>query len=104
MIGLCGEWKQAERKFVLWPKLFHFSNFPQLLNEKKTLNEKVSSLVEELKSGEERYQRNLKAIEERHAIEIQRVKETQAAAEKLKREKWIDTKTQKIKVGLGINP
>lgn len=80
----------------------HQKFIKQLLNEKKCLNEKVSGLVEELKSNEERYQRNLKAVEERHSIEIQRVKETQAAAEKLKREKWIDTKTQKIKVGLAF--
>lgn len=66
----------------------------------------MGKLVEDLKSGEERYQRNLKTIEQRHAIEIQRVKETQAVAEKLKREKWIDIKTQKIKVPKSkhINP
>ncbi|KAL0272688.1 UNVERIFIED_CONTAM: hypothetical protein PYX00_005560 [Menopon gallinae] len=75
----------------------HQKFIKQLLQEKKALNEKVEKLVEDLKSGEERYQRNLKTIEQRHAIEIQRVKETQAVAEKLRREKWMDIKTQKIK-------
>lgn len=58
----------------------------------------MAAMMVEIKAAEERHQRNLKVMEERHLVEIQRVKETHAAAEKLKREKWIDVKTQKIKV------
>ena len=34
----------------------------------------------------------------RHDVELRKVKEVQAAAEKLRRERWIDEKTKKIKV------
>ena len=34
----------------------------------------------------------------RHNSELQKVKDVQAAAEKIRREKWIDEKTKKIKV------
>ena len=34
----------------------------------------------------------------RHDMDMRRVKEVQGAAEKLRREKWIDEKTKKIKV------
>ena len=33
-----------------------------------------------------------------HTTELQKVKDVQAAAEKIRREKWIDEKTKKIKV------
>ncbi len=33
-----------------------------------------------------------------HDVELRKVKEVQAAAEKLRRERWIDEKTKKIKV------
>lgn len=34
----------------------------------------------------------------RHDIEMRKLKEVHAAAEKLRREKWMDEKTKKIKV------
>lgn len=38
-----------------------------------------------------------------HTVEMTKLKEIHAAAEKLRREKWIDEKTKKIKAGhLGI--
>lgn len=71
-----------------------------MINEKKSLTEKCESLVKELKTSEDRHVSNLKASEERHKIELQKAREMHAAAEKLRRERWIDQKTKKIKVVL----
>ncbi|KAK6625219.1 hypothetical protein RUM43_005510 [Polyplax serrata] len=68
-----------------------------LLNEKKNLNETVTNLVSDLKLKEEKFKKNMKAMEERHQIEVKRAKEAQATADKIKREKWMESKTQKIK-------
>lgn len=46
---------------------------------------------------EERYTSNVKAMEQRHQIELQKAKEMCIAGERIRRERWIDTKTQKIK-------
>lgn len=68
------------------------------MNEKKNLNETVTNLVSDLKLKEEKFKKNMKAMEERHQVEVKRAKEAQATADKIKREKWMESKTQKIKV------
>lgn len=68
------------------------------MNEKKTLNETVTKLVSDLKLEEEKFKKNIKAIQDRHLIEIKRAKDAQAASDKIKRDKWMEKKTQKIKV------
>jgi 5-azacytidine-induced protein 1 len=73
-----------------------------LIADKKSLSEKCESLVSELKKSEEHHTNTLKAVEERHSIELQRAREMLAAAEKLHRKRWIDNRTQKIKVTLNI--
>ncbi|XP_063220821.1 centrosomal protein of 131 kDa-like [Bacillus rossius redtenbacheri] len=75
----------------------HQKFIDQLIADKKSLSEKCESLVAELRKAEERFGSTLRAVEERHSIELQRAKEMHAAAEKLRRERWIDSKTQKIK-------
>lgn len=40
----------------------------------------------------------IKVIEERHKVEMKKAQEKFNAAEKIRRDKWIDTKTKKIKV------
>ena len=70
----------------------------QLIADKKCLADKCESLVLELRKSEEHHVSTLKAVEERHKIELQKAREMHAAAEKLRRERWIDNKTQKIKV------
>lgn len=47
---------------------------------------------------EQKIQRDLKVITERHAVELQRAKENIAASEKIRRERWLEMKTSKIKV------
>nr|CAD7570875.1 unnamed protein product [Timema californicum] len=76
----------------------HQKFIDQLIADKKVLSEKCESLVRELKGSEDRHATIMRAIEERHSIELHQAKEMHAAAEKLRRERWIDSKTQKIKV------
>ncbi|XP_049858060.1 centrosomal protein of 131 kDa isoform X2 [Schistocerca gregaria] len=77
--------------------LRHQKFIDQLIADKEALNEKCKSLLHELKVAESRYTSNLKAAEERHCIDIKKVREMHAAAEKVRREKWIEIKTKKIK-------
>lgn len=76
----------------------HQKFIDQLITEKKSLNVKCESLIGEMKTLEERYHSNMKAIEHKHHVDMQKVKEMHAAGEKMRRERWIDSKTQKIKV------
>lgn len=71
-----------------------------MIADKKNLSEKCESLVFEVKKSEENHKKTLKAVEERHSVELQRTREMHAAGEKLRRDRWIDNKTQKIKVTL----
>ncbi|GFO00920.1 centrosomal protein of 131 kda-like [Plakobranchus ocellatus] len=75
----------------------HLSFIDQLIDDKKNLSEKCEKVVTELKVVDKKYQEKIKAIEESHSIEMSKLKEVHAAAEKLRREKWIEDKTKKIK-------
>ncbi|XP_045477152.1 centrosomal protein of 131 kDa isoform X2 [Harmonia axyridis] len=75
----------------------HQKFIDQLMEEKKTLARKCEELVEEMHNMEEKYVANMRAIEHRHQVEMQKMKDMQAASEKLKRERWIEGRTQKIK-------
>lgn len=63
----------------------------QLLKDKASLCEKVSALTRRLES---------QSIAAEHKLqnEIQRIKETALAAEKIRRERWVRENTKKIKV------
>ncbi|XP_076169261.1 centrosomal protein dilatory [Ptiloglossa arizonensis] len=69
----------------------------QLISEKTDLTEKCNSLATRVKEIEIKMQRDLKCAADRHTVELQRAKEHCAAAEKIKRERWIEARTTKIK-------
>ncbi|XP_053392932.1 centrosomal protein of 131 kDa-like [Mercenaria mercenaria] len=75
----------------------HLSFIDQLIDDKKNLSEKCENLVKELKQVDKKYQDRFKAITDKHSIEMQKLKDMHEAAEKLRREKWIEDKTKKIK-------
>lgn len=75
----------------------HQKFIEQLISEKTDLTEKCNSLAQKVKEIEIKMQRDLKAATERHTVELQRAKEHFAAAEKIKRERWIEARTTKIK-------
>nr|XP_033337543.1 centrosomal protein of 131 kDa [Megalopta genalis] len=75
----------------------HQKFIEQLIAEKTELTEKCNSLAQRVKDIEVKMQRDLKAAADRHSVELQRAKEHFAAAEKIKRERWIEARTSKIK-------
>ncbi|CAK8678836.1 unnamed protein product [Clavelina lepadiformis] len=75
----------------------HLSFIDQLIDDKKALNDKCEKLVAEMKQADERYQKKIKQMTESHSVQLQKAKDVLIAAEKLRREKWIDEKTKKIK-------
>ncbi|XP_060620265.2 centrosomal protein of 131 kDa isoform X3 [Anolis sagrei] len=78
-----------------------------LIDDKKTLNEKCEAVVTELKQVDQKYTKKIAQMQEQHELvwrtlgplceEIKKLKELMSATEKIRREKWIDEKTKKIK-------
>ncbi|KAK3610710.1 hypothetical protein CHS0354_028100 [Potamilus streckersoni] len=75
----------------------HLGFIDQLIDDKKNMSEKCENLVKELKTVDKKYQDKIKAMEDKHGMELQKLKDMHEAAEKLRREKWIEDKTKKIK-------
>ncbi|CAK9816111.1 Centrosomal protein of 131 kDa [Anthophora plagiata] len=75
----------------------HQKFIEELIGEKTDLTEKCNSLAQRVREIEIKMQRDLKAAAERHTVELQRAKEHYAAAEKIKRERWIEARTTRIK-------
>ncbi|XP_069055852.1 centrosomal protein of 131 kDa isoform X1 [Pleurodeles waltl] len=75
----------------------HLSFIDQLIDDKKILSEKCESVVMELKQVDQKYTKKLSQMQEQHELEIKKLKELMSATEKVRREKWIDEKTKKIK-------
>ncbi|NXM03777.1 CP131 protein, partial [Tyrannus savana] len=69
----------------------------QLLDDKKVLSEKCEAVVVELKQVDQKYGQKISQMQEQHELEIKKLKELMSATEKVRREKWIEEKTKKIK-------
>lgn len=93
--------KELENKYRTIVKR-HQKFIEQLLAEKTDLTQKCDSLARQIKEMEQKLQRDLKVITERHAVELQRAKEHIAASEKIRRERWLEMKTSKIKVIINL--
>ncbi|XP_033743324.1 centrosomal protein of 131 kDa-like [Pecten maximus] len=75
----------------------HLSFIDQLIDDKKSLSERCEQLVKELKTVDRKYQDKFRSMDDKHSIEMKKLKDMHEAAEKLRRERWIEDKTKKIK-------
>ncbi|XP_027759929.1 centrosomal protein of 131 kDa isoform X3 [Empidonax traillii] len=75
----------------------HLAFIDQLLDDKKVLSEKCEAVVVELKQVDQKYSQKISQMQEQHELEIKKLKELMSATEKVRREKWIEEKTKKIK-------
>ncbi|XP_063749586.1 centrosomal protein of 131 kDa isoform X3 [Eleginops maclovinus] len=95
--------KELNRSFQLQKEQYeatiqrHLTFIDQLINDKKTLSERCEGVVGELKQVDQKYTKKIAQMQEQHEMEIKKLKELMSATEKIRREKWIDEKTKKIK-------
>ncbi|XP_056286453.1 centrosomal protein of 131 kDa [Pseudoliparis swirei] len=75
----------------------HLSFIDQLIQDKKQLGERCEGVVGELQTVDHKYTKKISQLQEQHDLEIKKLKELMSATEKIRREKWIDEKTKKIK-------
>ncbi|XP_026078194.1 centrosomal protein of 131 kDa-like isoform X2 [Carassius auratus] len=75
----------------------HLTFIDQLIDDKKSLSERCEEVVGELKQVDQKYTKKIAQMQEQHEMEIKKLKELMSATEKIRREKWIDEKTKKIK-------
>uniref|UniRef100_A0A8C6QA42 Centrosomal protein 131 n=1 Tax=Nothobranchius furzeri TaxID=105023 RepID=A0A8C6QA42_NOTFU len=78
-----------------------------LINDKKALSERCEGVVAELKQVDQKYTKKIVQMQQQHEMvwqilgplceEIKKLKDLMSATEKIRREKWIDEKTKKIK-------
>ncbi|XP_059387254.1 centrosomal protein of 131 kDa-like [Carassius carassius] len=85
----------------------HLTFIDQLIDDKKALSERCGEVVGELKQVDQKYTKKIAQMQEQHEMvwqilgpmceEIKKLKELMSATEKIRREKWIDEKTKKVK-------
>ncbi|CAL8304469.1 unnamed protein product [Lota lota] len=105
--------KELNRNFQLQREQYeaaiqrHLAFIDQLIDDKKALSERCEAVVVELKQVDQKYTKKINQMQEQHDLvwqilgplceEIKKLKELMNATEKVRREKWIDEKTKKIK-------
>uniref|UniRef100_A0A3P8T2Z3 Centrosomal protein 131 n=1 Tax=Amphiprion percula TaxID=161767 RepID=A0A3P8T2Z3_AMPPE len=95
--------KELSRNFRLQKEQYeatiqrHLTFIDQLINDKKALSERCEGVVGELKQVDQKYTKKMTQMQEQHEMEIKKLKDLMSATEKIRREKWIDEKTKKIK-------
>uniref|UniRef100_A0A3Q3LIG5 Centrosomal protein 131 n=1 Tax=Mastacembelus armatus TaxID=205130 RepID=A0A3Q3LIG5_9TELE len=105
--------KELNRNFQLQKEQYeatiqrHLAFIDQLINDKKALSERCEGVVGELKQVDQKYTKKIAQMQEQHEMvwqilgplceEIKKLKDLMSATEKIRREKWIDEKTKKIK-------
>ncbi|XP_013926893.1 PREDICTED: centrosomal protein of 131 kDa [Thamnophis sirtalis] len=75
----------------------HLAFIDQLIDDKRALHQKCEAVVSELKVVDQKYTQKIAQMQEQHELEIKKLKQLMTATEKIRREKWIDEKTKKIK-------
>ncbi|XP_061782793.1 centrosomal protein of 131 kDa isoform X2 [Nerophis lumbriciformis] len=75
----------------------HLAFIDQLISDKKALSERCEGVLAELKQVDHKYTKKISQMEAQHEMEIKKLKELMSVTEKIRREKWIDEKTKKIK-------
>ncbi|CAF1422790.1 unnamed protein product [Adineta steineri] len=75
----------------------HLKFIDQLIGDKKRLSERCEHLISELKIIDRKCNDRIRAVEESQRNDLQKLKDVHDAAEKLRREHWIEEKTKKIK-------
>ncbi|XP_053727465.1 centrosomal protein of 131 kDa isoform X3 [Synchiropus splendidus] len=95
--------KELNRSFLVQKKQYestiqrHLSFIDQLISDKKVLSERCEAVMAELKQVDQKYTKKISHMQEQHDMEIKKLKDLMSASEKIRREKWIDEKTKKIK-------
>uniref|UniRef100_A0A3P9I8Y8 Centrosomal protein 131 n=1 Tax=Oryzias latipes TaxID=8090 RepID=A0A3P9I8Y8_ORYLA len=85
----------------------HLAFIDQLISDKKALSERCEGVVTELKQVDLKYTQKIAQMQQQHEMvwhilgplceEIKKLKDLMSASEKIRRERWIDEKTKKIK-------
>lgn len=75
----------------------HLSFIDKLLAEKDSLSQKCSTLTEEVKTIEKQFTDKYRNLDEHHQREMKQQRELWNAGEKIRREKWIQEQTKRIK-------
>uniref|UniRef100_A0A6Q2XX04 Centrosomal protein 131 n=1 Tax=Esox lucius TaxID=8010 RepID=A0A6Q2XX04_ESOLU len=105
--------KEMNRNVILQKEQYeatiqrHLTFIDQLIDDKKALSERCEGVVGELQLVDQKYTKKISQMQEQHELvwqilgplceEIKKLKELMSATEKIRREKWIDEKTKRIK-------